>query len=361
MRTDATRPTSRGLSCYTENLAGYLAARAPARADLTARSVRLAVDPATGRFSHHDRALNNLPGGRRLAYRGAPDAEAALTGIAAELAGRGRVLVVADSGALPWLSGPADAHAPHLVLVDGRTPGGGWHVVDGFTALFSGGGHQEPFAGELSGAELTALLAFPRGLSEVHRARNALAFGFPVPTPAHETYQWLAEEAGTTGEHLPGGPWLTGAAALEETARLVLGDLRGDGERGVLEDVWAAAQHHMFRDAHLLAAGAALSPGVRRAADGVLSPGEGRASDAALSPEERRAVDATTAKWRELPRLLRFAANSARRGRPRPSLVTGAFADLAELEAAASPLHAAHGYGVPTALTDVSSHAGQGS
>lgn len=72
MRTDATRPTSRGLSCYTENLAGCLAARAPARASLTARSVRLAGNPATGCFSHHDRALNNLPGGRRLAYRGAP-------------------------------------------------------------------------------------------------------------------------------------------------------------------------------------------------------------------------------------------------------------------------------------------------
>ncbi|WP_369147682.1 hypothetical protein [Streptomyces sp. R44] len=74
MRTDATRPPGRGPSCSTENLAGHLAARAPARARLTARSVRLAVTPATGSFSHHDRALNNLPGGRRLAYRGAPDA-----------------------------------------------------------------------------------------------------------------------------------------------------------------------------------------------------------------------------------------------------------------------------------------------
>ncbi|WP_052499418.1 hypothetical protein [Streptomyces vietnamensis] len=194
MRTDVTRPTSRGPSCSTENLAGHLATRAPARAGLTARSVRRAVDPATGCFSHHDRAPNNLPGGRRLAYRGAPDAEAALTGIAAEPAGHGRAPVVADSGALPWLSGEADAHAPHLILVDGRTPDGGRHVVDGFTALFSGGGHQEPFAGELSAAELTALPAFPRGLSEVHRARNALAFGFPVPTPVDETYQWPAGE-----------------------------------------------------------------------------------------------------------------------------------------------------------------------
>ncbi|MFF9105204.1 hypothetical protein ACF1AU_32150 [Streptomyces rubrogriseus] len=337
MRTDSTRPINRGLSCYTENLAGYLAARAPARADLTARSVRLAVDPATGCFSHHDRALNNLPGGRRLAYRGASDADAALTGIAAELARHGRVLVVADSGALPWLSGAAHAHAPHLILVEGCMPDGGWHVVDGFTALFSGGGQQEPFAGKLSGAELTALLAFPQGLSEVHRARNALAFGFPVPALAHETYQWLAEEPGTTAEHLPGGHWLTGPAALEETARLVLADLRSDGERGVLEDVWAAAQHHMFRDKHLLTAGRMLSP------------------------EDRQTVEATTAKWRELPRLLRFAANSSRRGRPRPSLVTGAFTALAELEAAASPLHAAHGYGVPSTLTNVSSHAGQGS
>ncbi|MFF8830838.1 hypothetical protein [Streptomyces sp. NPDC015131] len=335
MRTDPTPPAGLGLSCYTENLAGYLSARDPRSTDLLARSVRLAVDPATGAFSHHDRALNNLPGGRRLGYRGAPDARTALAGIGAELAARGRVLVVADSGALPWLTGSADDHAPHLLVVDGREADGHWHLVDAFTALFSGGGSQEPFAGSVSDEEFGDLLAFPRGLTPVHRTRNALAFGFPVPPPEHETYQWLAEEPGATDERLPGGPWLTGAAALGETARLLLADMAsiadvedttGDGSRGVLEDTWAAAQHHLFRDAHLLAS-----------------------VDAGLSPSERQAVAATTAKWRELPRMLRFAANSARRGRPRPSLVTGAFTALAELEAAASPLHAAHGYGGPTA------------
>ncbi|MFE7764149.1 hypothetical protein [Streptomyces sp. NPDC057438] len=332
MRTDSKVPDSVGLSCYTENLAAYLSARAPDSTDLLARSVRLAVDPSTASFSHHDRALNNLPGGRRLGYRGVLDAEAARTGIAAELAERNRVLVVADSGALPWLTGAADDHAPHLILVDGRAPDGNWHVVDGFTALFSGGGSQDPFSGELSEAEFMALLAFPRGLSRVHRTRNSLAFGFPVTLPPHETYQWLAEEEGATGEQLPRGSWLTGSAALEETARLLLADMDGEGSRGVLEDVWAAAQHHMFRDAHLLAA-----------------------AGAELSPAERETVDATTAKWRELPRMLRFAANSARRGRPRPSLVSGVFTALAELEAAASPLHAAHGYGVPTARPTVTS------
>ncbi|MGY1496676.1 hypothetical protein ACW4TU_08665 [Streptomyces sp. QTS52] len=336
MRTDSTAPTGVGLSCYTENLAGYLSARVPGSLDLLARSVRLAVDPATGHFSHHDRALNNLPGGSRLGYRGAPDAATARTGIAAELAERGRVLAVANSAALPWLSGTADDHAPHLVVVDGRTQDGDWHVTDGFTALFSGGGSQDPFAGELSEAEFTALLAFPRGLSEVHRTRNTLAFGFPVAPPTHETYQWLTEEEGTTEERLPGGPWPTGAAALEETARLLAADLEGDGSRGVLEDVWAAAQHHLFRDAHLLA-GAGTT----------------------LARAEREAVEATTAKWRELPRMLRFAANSARRGRPRPSLADGAFTALAELEAAASPVHAAHGYGVPTGRPAARSHARQ--
>lgn len=340
MRTDSKVPDSVGLSCYTENLAGYLSARAPDSPDLLARSVRLAVDPLTGGFSHHDRALNNLPGnlpgGRRLGYRGARDAEAARTGIGAELALHDKVLVVADSGALPWLSGAADDHAPHLIMVDGRTPDGNWHVVDGFAALFSGGGSQDPFSGELSGAEFTALLAFPCGLSQVYRTRNSLAFGFPVALPPQETYQWLVEEEGTTEEQLPGGSWLTGAAALEETARLLLADLDGDGSRGVLEDVWAATQHHMFRDTHLLAT-----------------------AGAELSPSERETVDATTAKWRELPRLLRFAANSARRGRPRPSLVSGAFTALAELEAAASPLHAAHGYGVPTAWPTVASSYGR--
>lgn len=325
MRTDPVAPASAGLSCYTENIAAYLCARSAGSTALLARSVRLAVDPVTGAFSHHDRALNNLPGGRRLGYRGAPDAGTALTGIAAELARRGRVLVVADSGALPWLSGAADDHAPHLVVVDGRTPDGDWHLTDAFTALFSSGGSQEPFSGELSAAEFSALLAFPHGLSEVHRTRNALAFGFPVAAPPHETYQWLAEEEGTTEERLPGGPWLTGSAALEESARLLLADPAADASRGVLEDVWAAAQHHVFRDAHLTAA-----------------------AGAALAPEERRALDATTAKWRELPRMLRFAANSARRGRPRPSLVSGAFTALADLEEAASPIRAGHGYGVPT-------------
>ncbi|WP_411104863.1 hypothetical protein [Streptomyces sp. cmx-4-9] len=324
MRTDPTAPAGAGLSCYTENLLDYLSAYSPHAAELLARSVRLAVDPDTGRFSHHDRALNDLPGNRRLAYRGAPDAATALTGIAAELAAHGRALVVADSAALPWLTGTADHHAPHLVLVNGRTPHGTWQVADGFTALFNSGGSQDPFAGELSDSEFTALLAFPDGLSRTHRIRNTLAFGFPVAPPAYATYQWLAVEQGATVEQLPGGPWLTGTAALQETARLLAEDMAGDGPRGVLEDVWAAAQHHLFRDAHLLAgAGAPLTPG------------------------EREAVEATTAKWREVPRMLRFAANSARRGRPRPSLVEGAFTALAEREAAAAPVHAAHGCATP--------------
>lgn len=320
MLTDATAPPSAGLSCYTENLAAYLSARLTDSTDLLARSVRLAVDPDTGRFSHHDRALDNLPGGKRLGYRGAPDAETALRGIAAELAERGRVLVVADSGALPWGSDTADGHAPHLVLVDGRVGDGGWHVVDGFSALFSSGGSQDPFSGVLSTAEFTALLAFPRGLSDVHRTRNTLAFGFPVPPPPYETYQWLAEERGSTAEELPGGTWLTGPPALAATARLLLDDVPGAASHGVLEDVWAAAQHHLFRDSHLLTT-----------------------AGTTLSPEERRVIGVTTTKWRELPRMLRFAANSALRGRPRPSLIDGAFAALADAEEQAAPLHRARG------------------
>ncbi|MFG3077415.1 hypothetical protein [Streptomyces sp. NPDC048225] len=336
MLTDATPPPSVGLSCYTENLAGYLSARVPGSAGLLARSVRLAVDPGTGRFSHHDRALDNLPCGTRLSYRGAPDARTALRGIAAELAERSRVLVVADSAALPWVRGTADEHAPHLVLVDGRTEEGDWHVVDGFSALFSGGASQEPFSGVLSTTELTALLAFPRGLSEVHRTRNTLAFGFPVAPPPYETYQWLAEERGSTEERLP-GPWLTGPPALARTARLLLDDLTGEAPHGVLEDVWAAAQHHLFRDDHLLA-----------------TVGD------TLSPEERQVLGVTTAKWRELPRMLRFAANSARRGRPRPSLIESAFAALADAEEQAAPLLRGRGYAAPAAVPVVRPLARQG-
>ncbi|WP_254399469.1 hypothetical protein [Streptomyces sp. AC602_WCS936] len=329
MLTDPTAPPSEGLSCYTENLAGYLSARAPGSAELLARSVRLAVDRDTGRFSHHNRALNDLPDGRRLGYRGAPDAETALRGIAAELAERGRVLVVADSGALPWVCGTADAHAPHLLLVDGRTRNGDWHVVDGFSALFSGGGSQDPFSGTLSTAELTTLLCFPHGLSEVHRTRNTLAFGFPVPPPRYETYQWLVEERGSTKEELPGKAWLTGPPALAETARRLTADLSGQATHGVLEDVWAAAQHHLFRDNRML--------------------GTAGTAGTVLSSEERQAIGITTSKWRELPRVLRFAANSARRGRPRPSLIDGAFTALADAEEQTLPLHRAHGYAASTA------------
>lgn len=335
MRTDAAAPRSLGLSCYTENLAHYLAARLPDATDLLARSVRLAVRPDGPCFSHHARALNDLPGGRRLAYRGAATAAEALAGIAEEVSHRGLALAVADSGALPWLSGEADDHAPHLLVVDGRSgEDGTWHVVDAFAALFSTGGSQEPFGGTLTDAEFTALLAFPRGLSAVHRGRTALAFGYPVALPARETFQWLAEEEGTTGEELPGGPWLTGPAALEATAELLLEDItrrRPDsggtgGGAGVLEDAWAAARHHLFRDRRLLE-----DHGPR------------------LDRTQRQSVEATTARWRELPRMLRFAADSARRGRPRPTLVRGAFHALAEAEAAASRLHAALGYGTPAA------------
>ncbi|MFE9252446.1 hypothetical protein [Streptomyces sp. NPDC007088] len=347
MRVDPTAPSSLGLSCYTENLALLLAQRAPGTSDLLARSVRLAVQQDTGHFSHHDRALDNLPGGRRLAYRGAPDATTALSGIADELTQSGSVLVVADSGALPWLQGDADDHAPHLILVDGHEShsvtsaepheGRTWHLMDAFSALFTTGSAQEPFAGSMNDAEFTALLRFPGGLSEIHRTRNALAFGFPVTPAPHETFQWLAEEPGTTQETLPGEPWLTDAAALEETARLLSAELPGEASRGVLEDVWAASRHHLFRDAHLL-----------------------RSAGDTLTPADREIIDATTAKWRELPRMLRFAVNSARRGRPRPTLISGAFASLAEAEAAASPLHATHGYGAPTASPTARPHVRQG-
>ncbi|MEU3720334.1 hypothetical protein [Streptomyces californicus] len=336
MHTDACLPATLGLSCYTENLTLYLAARSPDSADLVARSVRLAVDPATGAFSHHGQALNNLPGNRHLRYSSAPEQQSALAGISAELTARGQVLAVANSGSLPWLNGAADESAPHLLVIDGREHGT-WHVTDAFTALFSNGGSQDPFAGTVSDQELADLLHFPHGLSPVHRTRNTLAFGFPVSPPPHEAYQWLVEEEGTTAEELPGGPWLTGAPALQETARLLVADLSAANSRGVLEDIWAAAQHHLFRHVRLLAS-----------------------AGAELSPTDRQTVAATMTKWREIPRMLRFAANSARRGRPRTSLITSTFTTLADLETSLSALHTAHGYGVHSTRPVELTHAQQG-
>jgi hypothetical protein len=287
----------RGLSCYTAALHGYLAAEWDASA-LLARSVRLAVrvDLPDGRlgFSHHDPALDRLPDGSRLAYAGAGSAAAAAAEVADELAEHGRVLVVVDSARLPWSVTLGARAAPHWLLVDGREAGG-WHVVDGFSALLPAG-EQRPHSGWLSAEGLCHAMTLPERWEPEQELRSGMAFGGPVPVPPVRAL-WLRRSRDRPAPAAPAGRWLVGDAhALPFLADYVAA--QGARAEPHLDDVWAAAGHRAFAYRWRLGG----RPGHR----------------------EREALEAALARWESLPQLVRFAVESACRGRPRASLVRSA-------------------------------------
>ncbi|MEW2376558.1 hypothetical protein AB0883_10690 [Micromonospora sp. NPDC047812] len=289
-------PRFAGLSCYTANLAGYQAGEFADTPNRFADSVRVAVRTDLPErqlaFSHHRVPLDRLPDGTRLAWATAP-ADGVVDSVDAELRRHGRVLVVTDNAALPWSpSTDGTAHAPHWLLVDGRR-GDDWHVVDGFSGLLPAG-EQEPYAGWLGTAGLLAAMTPPLAWRPEQDRRNALAFGFWTPPPAGGHPHWLVRtgSAGTEPE-LP-GDWLLGEdAALEFLCDHVVAHPQAAGAH--LDDLWAVAQHRTFRYRHL---------------------GDDEAARA----------------WADLPRALRFAVESARRGRPRSALVRTTFDHLRHLE-----------------------------
>ena len=294
-----------GLSCYTANLAVYLG---PDALDRIARSIRLAVRTDLGddllAFSHHSTPVD----GGRLVYRGAGDADAALDAVAAEVERAGGGLVVANTGRLDWSSAGHEGQAPHFLLVDGRR-GDEWHVVDRFTALLPSGGGQEPFTGWISSAALVRALTPIVPLPPEQRLRNELAFGFPRPLPRDGDYQWLELAAEASPKTELEGEWLTETdAALELLGELFAGLDRSPERLRLLDDLWAAAQHHVFRYDRLLAA------------------------------EEHPVLDDARRAWRDLPMALRFAVDSAARGRYRPTLVASTFDALRRRERDAASL-----------------------
>lgn len=294
-----------GLSCYTANLAVYLG---PDALDSIARSIRLAVRTDLGddllAFSHHRTPVD----GGRLAYRGAGDADAALDAVAAEVERSGGCLVVANTGHLDWSSAGDDGQAPHFLLVDGRR-GDEWHVVDRFTALLPSGGGQEPFTGWISSATLARAMTPIVPLPPEQRLRNELAFGFPRPLPREGDHQWLERVDRPAPDADLEGEWLTETdAALELLGGFFAGLERSPERLRLLDDVWAAAQHHVFRYDRLLAA------------------------------EEHPVLDDARRAWRDLPMALRFAVDSAARGRYRPTLVASTFDALRRRERDAASL-----------------------
>jgi hypothetical protein len=289
-----------GLSCYSANLAVYLG---DGSLDRIAREVRLAVRTDLGddllAFSHHSTPVDE----GRLAYRGAADADDALDAVAAEVERTGGCLVVANIGHLDWSSAGHEGQAPHFLLVDGRRDDE-WHVVDRFTALLPSGGEQRPFTGWISSAALARALTAIDPLPPEQRLRNELAFGFPRPLPPDGHYQWLERAAEPAPQAELEGEWLTETdAALE-----LLGELWSPVRLRLLDDLWAAAQHHVFRYDRLLAA------------------------------EEHPVLDDARRAWRDLPMALRFAADSAARGRHRPTLVASTFDALRRAERDAASL-----------------------
>nr|WP_157527101.1 hypothetical protein [Kibdelosporangium sp. MJ126-NF4]CEL13027.1 hypothetical protein [Kibdelosporangium sp. MJ126-NF4]CTQ98713.1 hypothetical protein [Kibdelosporangium sp. MJ126-NF4] len=296
----------RGLSCYTANLHAYLAGEWDADA-LLAQSVRLAVrvDLPDGQlaFSHHDPSLDRLPDGTRLGYTATSTVDETSAGLVRELATYGRVLVVVDSARLPWSVTRGRTPTPHWLLVDGQSSGH-WHVVDRFTALLPAGGEQLPHEGWLSTHELCDAMALPPHWEPEQEQRNALAFGTQVPVPSARTLWLRRNEDGLGGDQLT-GCWLYGDDQVLPFLMNYLVD-HGTGIARHLDDLWAAVGHRGFAYRRRLAGG--------------------------ITERERDALRAALVKWENLPRMLRIAAESAQRGRPRPVLARAALEVLSHAE-----------------------------
>ena len=264
-------PGAEALSCYTANLALYLAHHRPDALAHIARSVRLAVrtDTSVPAYSHHAVALNDVDGRSHLIYAAARDVDAALTAIGRELREQGLVLVVANTSTMDW-SASEKAAAPHFLLVDGRRRGE-WHVDDRFLAPRPGGGEQ-PYSGWISRAVLARSLTPIVPLPHHQRLRNVHAFGFPVTAPPEGQIQWLTRSRQPPPPASLPGRWVTDIAGVIDLLEAFWSDAQAWPERTpFLDDMWAAAQHHTFRYRHLRAEASPTGPGLAAVDEAILA------------------------------------------------------------------------------------------
>ncbi|EOD65289.1 hypothetical protein [Amycolatopsis vancoresmycina] len=286
------------LSCYTTNLVAYLEPDDAGVKTRLAHAVRLAVrlDGGDLVFSQHHR-VDDAGARAPLGYRGAADWARAAGDLDAELARSGRVLAVADTFHLPWSPAFETAHSPHWLLLLGRRDDR-WLVADHFCALTPLGA-QEPFLGWLDDTALELALA-PHGPwppEIAHRDRHAL--GAAVEPVHADLFRWLARTTGGAPAVPDPGGWtcvlpevierVSGVLAADETAAARYGD-----------DLWAASRHYTYR------------------LDVLAASGEIGADEAA----------AAAVSWTELPKVVRFAAASAARGKPRSGLLQRTFEEL---------------------------------
>ncbi|MER7899349.1 hypothetical protein ABTX62_25345 [Streptomyces sp. NPDC096046] len=316
---DATA-TDAGLSCYTSALLAYLAEEDPTASARLAYSARLAIQPAAQpeppAFRHHAIALDQLSDGTVLQPKGALRLDTALGALADEIEAHGRVLFTVDAARLPWAP-PGQEPAPHFLVATGHREGEFWQLHDHFSGLFPNGREQVPFSGWVSPPDMAALFTADEAFSPVQRRRSREVFGHVVPALPVGTRQWFTRvPAGDTDDTAEDGVWITDpddvSGYLVEHLDAVCAQA---GEPAVLEDLWAASRHHQYKYRLLLA-----SPCPERL------------------PQRERALRRALSCWSGLPKTLRFAVNSARRGRPRTSLIDTALRDLAAAETEARGL-----------------------
>jgi acyl carrier protein len=171
--------------------------------------------------------------------------------------------------------------------------------------------HQRPFSGWIAEADLCALMRRSQPTSAKHRLRNELAFGFPTTVPDDTAYLVVVRGPRQPRARDLGTRWITETPATLHA----LGERLADPETlladpDMVDDCWAAAQHHTFRYRRL-------------------------AADPSRAGADREVLCAAIGSWSRVPRNVRFALDSARRNRPRPTLVKNLFAEVAAADAAA--------------------------
>lgn len=269
------------LSCYTTNLIGHLRRDNPAIEEEFAQAVNLSVctDLCSGvlAFSQHRRV------GPLLGYRSSSTWGVARKGLLEELERHNDVIAVASTKNLSWSPTYGAEDVPHWIRLSDRR-GNQWRVIDEFSAVLPQG-EQHPYDDWVNDEVLAVMLSPLPALAPEVQNRDVHALGDTADVPAVGCYRWLARGVDNRAAH--SGQWVEGTAALRYLAERFVEDI--DLLRRHAEDLWAASRHHQYRFA----------------------------------------LDATvSAAWGELPRSLRFAIQSADRGRPRPAVIAHAFEQI---------------------------------